>query len=133
MLGNLNILSICGFAITVLLISSVLKNHSKLYYIPILLISCAALLIFILNNSMHIFEKINLIFERSAIPPAYSHALFKSIGICLVAQFTVDACNDAGETSLANKIEFIGKIAILTIALPILEQIIEYSVKIIGG
>ena len=87
---------------------------------------------YILNSTIPLFEKMHSLTSSSGIPPEYTSTLFKSLGICLVSQFTADACKDAGETALAGKIELASKIAIATLSLPILEQIIASTTKILG-
>ncbi|MCQ4022088.1 MULTISPECIES: SpoIIIAC/SpoIIIAD family protein [unclassified Ruminococcus] len=59
--------------------------------------------------------------------------LLKSIGICYICQFSADSCRDAGQGALAGKVELAGKIAVVLLCLPLLEEIINYAVNIIGG
>ena len=35
--------------------------------------------------------------------------LFKTLGICFLAQFAADSCRDAGESALASKVELAGR------------------------
>lgn len=59
--------------------------------------------------------------------------LLKSIGICYICQFSADSCRDAGQGALAGKVELTGKIAVVLLCLPLLEEIINYAVNIIGS
>lgn len=59
--------------------------------------------------------------------------LLKSIGICYICQFSADSCRDSGQGALAGKIELAGKVAVVLLCLPILENIINSALKIIGG
>lgn len=59
--------------------------------------------------------------------------LLKSIGICYICQFSADSCRDSGQGALAGKIELAGKVAVVLLCLPILENIIDFALKIIGG
>lgn len=59
--------------------------------------------------------------------------LLKSIGICYICQFSADSCRDSGQGALASKIELAGKVAVVLLCLPILENIIDFALKIIGG
>ena len=128
----MNMLSLCGFAIVLLIITAPLKKHSKGFYLVLVAVSGIVFIGYILSSAIPLFEKMNSLISSANIPAEYSSALFKSLGICLVSQFTVDACKDAGETALAGKIELASKIAIATLALPILEQIITSTTKILG-
>ena len=55
-----------------------------------------------------------------------------SLGICLITQFTCDSCRDAGENSLASKVELVGKLAVLGCALPLFENIISCALGLMG-
>ena len=131
-LVTMNMLSLCGFATVLLIIMASLKKYSKIFYLVLVIVSGVVFTGYILNSTIPLFEKMHSLTSSSGIPPEYTSTLFKSLGICLVSQFTADACKDAGETALAGKIELASKIAIATLSLPILEQIIASTTKILG-
>ena len=128
----MNMLSICGLAIILLIISASLKNQPKVFYLVLVAVSGVMFIGYNLTGALPLFEKMRSLTSYANIPPEHTSALFKSLGVCLVSQFTADACKDAGETALANKIEFASKIAVATLSLPILEQIITSTTKILG-
>ncbi|MCL2350258.1 MAG: stage III sporulation protein AD [Defluviitaleaceae bacterium] len=53
------------------------------------------------------------------------------IGIAYVAEFGSQICEDAGEKSIASKIELAGKVLIMGIAAPIIISLVEQVVAII--
>lgn len=129
----MNILSLCGICLVALMVSANLKKSLPAYHL--ILITCMGIIIsiYILNASSPIFAKINSLFAYSKIDPKYSSAMLKSFGICFVAQFASDFCEDSGESALAHKIEFAGKIAIAITAFPIFEEIVNLSSTLIGA
>lgn len=129
----MNIISFCAVSVVVLMLSGSLKHFSKPYYIVLLVASAVILASFVLSSASPLFQKIQSLLSASNISFENSAILFKSLGICWITQFTSDACKDAGESSLANKIELAGKIAIITTVLPIFDHIITYSAKIMGA
>ena len=77
-----------------------------------------------------IFPRINLLVSdiRSfsalrAMNADYITAILKIIGITYLCEFASDICNDTGEVSLARHVETIGKIMVVFIALPIVEDV----------
>lgn len=46
--------------------------------------------------------------------------VIKALGIGYLTEFSSDTCRDAGETSLASKIELFGKVAVVSVSLPII-------------
>ena len=53
------------------------------------------------------------------------------IGVAYLAEFGAQVCRDAGENSIAAKIEFAGKIIILIMAVPILMAVLESIISFI--
>jgi stage III sporulation protein AD len=72
-----------------------------------------------------VINVINELANRSGIPDVYLKTILKIIGIAYVAEFGAQMVRDAGQESIASKIEFAGKIFILVLAIPIINVIIE--------
>lgn len=51
--------------------------------------------------------------------------VFKVVGMAYITQFSADACKDAGQNSIASKVEIAGKIMMLVVAVPIATSLIE--------
>lgn len=63
--------------------------------------------------------------ERAHIHPLYLQILLKVMGIAYIAEFGAQICRDAGEGTIAGKIEFAGKIFIVILAVPLISQVLE--------
>lgn len=61
----------------------------------------------------------------------YIRIVIKTIGIAVLTQFSSDICRDSGQTALAGKIEFAGKLIMAVLALPIAQSLIEVAVSVI--
>ena len=61
----------------------------------------------------------------------YVLVVVQIIGIAYVSEFGAQICNDAGESSIASKIELAGKVLIMGIAAPIILSLVETVVAII--
>jgi len=57
--------------------------------------------------------------------------ILKVTGMAYVTQFAVDACKDAGQHSIASKIEIAGKIMMLAVAVPIATALIKMVTTIL--
>ena len=90
-------------------------------------------LIVVLMQIVPVFSAIKDLFETASIPEEYGIILFKGPGVCLIAQLAADACRDAGENALAAKAELAGKVALLTLALPVFQKISTLAVSLIKG
>ncbi|EGL16712.1 stage III sporulation protein AD [Paenibacillus sp. HGF7] len=56
--------------------------------------------------------------------------ILKIIGIAYIAEFGAQIVRDAGQESIASKIELSGKILIMVMAIPIITVIIETVIKL---
>lgn len=57
----------------------------------------------------------------------YFSTLLKALGVALAVEICADTCIDAGEASLARKIEMVGKAELLLLALPLVYKLIELA------
>lgn len=87
----------------------------------------------ILSKISPALTQVNNLLSRAGMPVEYGGILLKSLGICFLCQFSSDACKDAGQSALASKVELAGKLMIVLIALPMIEDITQTAVGIIGG
>lgn len=129
----MNTISIIGIILIISVISLLIKNYSPEYSILINIATGIFVIAMLLNKLIPVIEQINGLLACSKIPKEYGTILFKCFGICIIAQFASDACRDAGEISLAAKVEWIGKTSIIIIAFSLFEKIIQVSLKLMGG
>lgn len=67
----------------------------------------------------------------SALQEGFS-CVVKAVGISLVTQSACDTCCDYGQTALAGKLEFAGKLAILAAALPLFKEMLTTLEKLLS-
>lgn len=128
----MNIPALAGIVLTAAVISVSLKKHIPEYSVMVNIVTGAIVIIALLSEISPALHKINSLISYAKIPNQYASILLKSLGICFAVQFASDSCRDAGENSMASKIEFAGKIGILITALPLFETIIQTSLNFIG-
>ena len=65
----------------------------------------------------------------------YTVLLFKALGIALLAQVCADICRESGESGLASGVELTGRIEILLLALPLMEDLLSMARELLelGG
>ena len=90
----------------------------------IILLSVVMKLSFIVDGIQSLADKVN-------IPSMYISLIIKLIGICYIIEFAISLCNDCGEKSIASKLEFGGKIIIMTMSFPILLSIVDTIISLI--
>lgn len=113
--------------------SVILKKYAKEYSLVVNILVGFAVIAYLVSNFVPVFNEIKDFMNLAKIPGKYSSVLFKSLGICFVTQFASDSCKDAGEISLASKVETVGKFAIVSIALPLFDEVTGLALKFMGA
>lgn len=70
--------------------------------------------------------------EIAGVNLDYLGIVMKVIGIAYLAEFGVQICVDAGEKSIASKIELAGKVLIMVVSAPILLTLMDLVVHMVG-
>ncbi|GAA0708104.1 stage III sporulation protein AD [Paraclostridium ghonii] len=78
-----------------------------------------------------IIESINELANKANIPTMYISLIIKLIGIAYLMEFAIQICKDCGEGNIAAKLEFGGKIIVMTMSFPILISIIDMILNLI--
>lgn len=68
--------------------------------------------------------------ERAELNPVFLRTTLKVVGLAYLAGFAGQICRDAGEGAMAGKIEFVGKVGILLLALPVVWAVLETLLKL---
>ncbi|MFU0801215.1 MAG: stage III sporulation protein AD [Xylanivirga thermophila] len=93
----------------------------------------AGIIIFtiILSKLVSIIDILYDLSIKSNLDNMYISIVLKVVAVSYIAEFGAQICKDAGEGTIAKKIELGGKIVILTMAIPILTALMEVIVKIL--
>lgn len=129
----MDILVITGLVLIVAVISVTIKRYAPEYSVMINIMAGIVVLSAILLKLLPAISEIKGLLSAAKIPGQYGTILFKTLGICLIAQFASDSCIDAGEKALSSRVELAGRIAIVVTALPLFEDIARTAVKLMGG
>ena len=120
-------IGICG---TVLALTVTQYRPELAIAVPVL--SAAAILLLCVPYLSSVLTMFQNIAEESGIDTAYVKIVIKIIGVAYICQFASDICKDAGESSIAGKIELGGKVVIITLSMPIIYGLLELTSKIIS-
>lgn len=118
-------LQIIGIGITAAVLSLLVKQHRPELAIVIPVMGAVLIFLYIapyLKSVLYMFESIA---NQTEIESGYIKIVFKIIGVAYICQFASELCKDAGECSIASKIEFGGKIMILSMSVPVIYQLLE--------
>lgn len=128
----MNIFSVVGIALISACLIVILRKYSPEFSVPVSIIASVILLLISIVFGKTIFEKIEEISSSANISCDNIKLIFKSLGICYIAQIGKDVCNDCGETALGDKVDLAGKIAIASLSIPIATQVLKLVLELVN-
>lgn len=121
----MNIFKIIGFGIISVSLIIILKNQKPEMALMCVLSASIIMLLFIVDELTSVIELLNRLIENSTIDTNFLKIILKVVGISYLVEFGKNICNDAGESSIANKIEIAGKVIIVSLSIPIITSLLE--------
>ena len=121
----MDVIKIIGIGFLTLIIAIIIKEYRKEYYIYVVLIGGALILISSLDTIKYIVNFINEISSNDKYDNQFISLLLKLTGISILIEYAVNVCKDAGENSIANKIDFGGKIVLISMSIPVISVTLE--------
>jgi len=125
-----NIIKICGIAFCTLAFVFVARSDGQKNTVPISAVAGMIILGIVLVQLYAIIDFIVKISATTAYAP-YVKVLIKTLGIALICETTSQICRDAGENSLADKVEFAGKVEIMFLCMPLIKGILEIAEEVL--
>lgn len=101
------------------------KNSKPEYGTGISLAACILILFLGLNKLELIVDGIGKIQGYLTFNEVYIQMLLKIVGITYVAELAAELCRDAGYGTVANQVEVVGKLTILTMSMPVLLSLLD--------
>ena len=122
---------ICAIGIAVSIVFVLIKHYKNDFIIPARL--SGAILIFgiVIGLLIPILEYLNEMMENFA-PIENMQIILKSMAIAYMTQISSGICKDCEETSIASAIETAGKLEIVILALPLIDEIVKMAQELIS-
>ena len=121
----MNIIAFVGAGIIGAVLSVVLRQYKPEFSIYITLSTGMLMLGAAVTAVKPVIETVSGYLQIADPDTSYADVLIKSLAVCYITQMASDSCADAGEKSIAAKIELAGKFAIVLLALPVFDRLME--------
>lgn len=107
------------------ILSITVKKQNPEISLLISIVTGVLLFLFLCTRLSEVIAVLKQTADAAGINTVYLGIVLKIIGIAYIAQFGVQLCTDAGESSIASKIELAGKVLIMVVSIPVLLALIE--------
>ncbi|MCQ4921622.1 stage III sporulation protein AD [Tissierella carlieri] len=127
----MEIIKIVGIGIVATVFIIILKSTRPEFALYISLLTGVVIFTMILGELSYVIQTLNTLARRVNIEFTYFSTILKIIGMAYIVEFGAQISRDAGEDSIAMKIELGGKVIIMVLAIPILLALMELIIKIL--
>lgn len=125
----MNIIKIIGVGFLTLIISILLKDIKKEFSLYAVIIGTSIILFLSFDTLRNIIEFIENLTKN--IPGDFIKVLIKMTGIAILTEYAVSLCKDTGESAIASKIDFGGKIVLISLSIPVISSTLEGLTKLL--
>ena len=122
-----------GLTVVAALLAVLLRKYHPEQSMLIGLAVGVMILVLVIDGLTPLLHTLRTLLDTHSDQAAYGEILLKGVGLCLLTQTAADACRDAGETALAGRAVLVGKVALLTLALPLFEQVLSQAITLMKG
>lgn len=123
----MNIIKIIGVGFLTLIVAIFLKDVKKDFSIYAIILGTSIILYMSFDTLKTIIEFIENVTKN--VDTTYIKVLLKMTGIAILTEYAVSLCKDSGESAIASKIDFGGKIALISISIPVISSTLEALTK----
>ncbi|PLT35249.1 stage III sporulation protein AD [Bacillus sp. V5-8f] len=127
----MEIIKIAGIALVATFLALIIKEQKPNFAFLLVVFTGCTIFLYLADKIYEIIQMLEKIAVNANVNMVYLETILKIIGIAYIAEFAAQITKDAGQGSIASKIELGGKILILAMAIPILTVIIETIIKLI--
>lgn len=120
---------VLGFSLMVTVLLLIVRKERPEMAVPLSIAASALILIGLIKDISRILAVFETLATRAQINSGYLKLIVKIVGIAYLAGFGAQICKDAGENSMAAKIELAGKIFILGLGVPIMAGLLEMIIR----
>lgn len=127
----MDIFKIAGLGLAAAVLAVFIKNWKPELAIQVSLVAAVIIFLMVLPYLKAVVLMFQDISGQIGLESKYLSLVLKVVGIAYVVQFAAELCRDAGETSVASKIEFAGKVIIMTLSMPVVYNLLDVVSQII--
>ncbi|GAE91238.1 stage III sporulation protein AD [Gracilibacillus boraciitolerans JCM 21714] len=126
----MEIIGVISIGIIATVFFLLLKDKQPSIAFLIVVLTVLYFFIYVIQYVQEILQLITYLGERANINDVYIKTILQIIGISYITEIGANIVKDAGLESIAVKIEMIGKVFILILAIPIFKSLIETIINI---
>lgn len=127
----MEIMRIVAVGIVAAVLALLLRDEKPEMAVLISIVTGLVIFVFIIGKLESVLTVLKYFAGKANIDLLYFSTILKVIAIAYITEFGAQICRDAGEGTIASKVELAGKVLIMVLAIPILAALMDIMIKII--
>ena len=127
----MEIIQIVGLGLIVTILTLIIKEQKPMFAFLLAAFTGIMIFLFLIGKISSVIGVLEDLAVKSNVNIVFLKTILKIIGVAYIAEFGAQIVRDAGQESIASKIELSGKVLIMVMAIPIITVIIETVVKLL--
>ena len=125
----MEIFKIIGIALICVVAIIILKQFKPELTIFVTIAGTLVIILMLLNEFTTVLDSFKNLITLTKLDNELFVCVLKIVGVGYISEFGANICADAGSSSLADKVIFAGKITILIMSIPIINNLIDLIVE----
>ncbi|MBC9784908.1 stage III sporulation protein AD [Heliobacterium chlorum] len=129
----MEILQVVGVGIIATVLLVIVRKQRPELAVQLSIAAGVILFLFVLTKISAVIQVLEDLANKAQINRYYLTTLLKIVGVAYIAEFGAQICRDAGESTIATKVELAAKILVMVLALPIIMALMDSLLTLLPG
>jgi len=126
----MDIVKIIGVGLIALIIVVIIRQYKPEFAMYVSIIAGVIIISLVLDKITGIINLLTNLSRKTGMNAEYLGILLKITGIAILTEFAVSICKDSGESAIASKVDFGGKVIVISMSIPIISALLELILRI---
>lgn len=127
----MEVIKIVGISIFAVIMIIILKNCRPEMALVLSIITGIGIMLYAISKMSSVINVLNDLVSKSGVNTDFLLIIIKVIGIAYIVEFGKNVCIDAGQSSIATKLEMAGKVVIVVLTIPLISSLVNVLVGLV--
>lgn len=127
----MEVIKIVGISIFAVIMIIILKNYRPEMALVLSIITGIGIMLYAIFKMSSVINVLNDLVSKSGVNTDFLLIIIKVIGIAYIVEFGKNVCIDAGQSSIATKLEMAGKVVIVVLTIPLISSLVNVLVGLV--
>ena len=127
----MEVIKIVGVSVFAVIMIIILKNYRPEMALVLSIITGIGIMLYAISKMSSVINVLNDLVSKSGVNTDFLLIIIKVIGIAYIIEFGKNVCIDAGQSSIATKLEMAGKVVIVFLTIPLISSLVNVLVGLV--